>query len=158
VPAPSSNQIQLRKPPFIPIPCPQDCPKSTATLQAFVADNTLDAANAALLRALRNASFSPSFLDGIEVQSNARIRAIMTTPGAGADLTYAVTSGVRLPPALSARLQPAVAVLWLASLGAACTPLSYGRARRILPPMCACMISPCPPSSAVCRHSEHQRR
>ena len=103
---------------------PQDCPKSTATLQAFVADNTLDAVNAALLRAMRNASFSTSFLDGIEVQSNARIRAIMNTPGAGADLTYAVTSGVRLPPAFSARLQPAVAVVWLACLGAACTPLS----------------------------------
>ncbi len=70
----------------------QDCPKSTATtLVAPVEGTDADALNFALVRALRAASFSSSFVEGASFDG--ANRAVINTPGNTPDLTFAVTAG-----------------------------------------------------------------
>ena len=80
----------LRRPPHIP-PL-QDCPKSASTsLVAPVEGDDSDALNFALVRALRAASFSSSFVEGASFDG--ANRAVINTPGNAPDLTFAVTAG-----------------------------------------------------------------
>ena len=93
-----------------PHPCPratQDCPKSTdLTLVAPVEGSTAADLNFALVRAMRAASFSASFVEGATFTTVNR--ATITTTAAGPDLTYAVSTGtlgsgaIQIKPAASA--------------------------------------------------------
>lgn len=61
-------------------------------MNATVEDDTRDAVNAALLRAMRKASFSSSYINAIAVES-ALVRAQMDTQETNPNLIYTVTRG-----------------------------------------------------------------